>query len=43
MEDERNGDGMSRRTVIGAAAASLAAGAASAEQGAQPQCKPSSM
>jgi arylformamidase len=32
MDDERYGDGMSRRTVIGAAAASLAAGAASAEQ-----------
>jgi len=31
MEDERNGDGMSRRTVMGAAAASLAAGAASAQ------------
>jgi arylformamidase len=31
MEDERNGDGMSRRTVIGAAAASLAAGGASAQ------------
>jgi arylformamidase len=40
MEHERNGDGMSRRTVIGAAAASLAAGAASAQapQG-QPQVK----
>jgi arylformamidase len=37
MEDERNGDGMSRRTVIGAAAASLAAGAASAEQAPQAQ------
>jgi arylformamidase len=31
MEDERNGEGMSRRTVMGAAAASLAAGAASAQ------------
>ena len=38
MEDERNGDRMSRRTVIGAAAASLAAGAASAEQ--SPQAQP---
>jgi arylformamidase len=38
MEDERNGDRMSRRTVIGAAAASLAAGAASAEQ--IPQAQP---
>jgi arylformamidase len=38
MEDERNGDRMSRRTVIGAAAASLAAGAASAEQA--PQTRP---
>jgi arylformamidase len=37
MEDERDGDGMSRRTVIGAAAASLAAGAASAEQAPQSQ------
>src|SRR5208282_1873477 len=37
IEDERNGDGMSRRTVIGAAAASLAAGAASAEQAPQSQ------
>jgi arylformamidase len=34
MEDERDGDGMSRRTVIGAA---LAAGAASAEQAPQSQ------
>ncbi len=41
MEDERiNGDGMSRRTVIGAAAASLAAGAASAEQAQSPQAQP---
>jgi arylformamidase len=44
MEDERsNGDGMSRRTVMGTAAASLAAGAASAEQApavrAQPRVK----
>ncbi len=41
MEDERsNGDRMSRRTVIGAAAASLAAGAASAEQAQSPQAQP---
>ena len=40
MEDERNGDGMSRRTVIGAAAASIAAGAASAEQAQSPQAQP---
>ena len=38
MEDERNGDRMSRRTVIGAAAASLAAGGASA-QAPQPHVK----
>src|SRR5215470_11388376 len=38
MEDERDGDRMSRRTVIGAAAASLAAGAASA-QAPQPHVK----
>jgi arylformamidase len=37
MEDERRGDRMSRRTVIGAAAASLAAGAAAAEQAPQAQ------
>ena len=38
MEDERNGDRMSRRTMIGAAAASLAAGGASA-QAPQPHVK----
>jgi arylformamidase len=38
MEDERDGDRMSRRIVIGAAAASLAAGAASA-QPSQPHVK----
>src|SRR5258707_7391404 len=41
MEDERsNGDGMSRRTVIAAAAAGLAAGAASAEQVQAQQVQP---
>jgi arylformamidase len=39
MEDEHKGERMSRRTVIGAAAASLTAGAAAAEQAAQPHVK----
>jgi arylformamidase len=41
MNDERsNGDGMSRRTVMGAAAASLAAGRASAERAPAAQAQP---
>jgi arylformamidase len=41
MNDARsNGDGMSRRTVMGAAAASLAAGTASAEQTPAAQAQP---